>query len=297
MLTQQLLNGLIVGSVYALFALGFTLVFGVLNILNLAHGAVFMWGAFVGLYAVTVAGLPLPVAFLLGTVAAGILSVLVDLLVFRPMRKRNSDEFGALVASLGANLVLISLAQQVSNARIMSFPFGTFPIVIFEFLGLRISLLQITMVACLIVLVSGLLYYVYVMPFGRQVRAVAVSERTAVLLGVNPTAVYVRTFFIAGALAGAAGVIIGLAFNSVQFLMGEPMMLRAFVVIILGGMGSIRGAIVAGLLLGVVQTTVVTYISSQLSDAIIFALLFIALLVRPTGLFRGLRTPARVARS
>ena len=297
MLIQQLLNGLIVGSVYALFALGFTLVFGVLNILNLAHGAVFMWGAFVGLYAVTAAGLPLPVAFLLGTVAAGVLSVLIDLLVFRPMRKRNSDEFGALVASLGANLVLISLAQQVSNARIMSFPFGTFPIVIYEFLGLRISLLQITMVLCLIVLVSALLYYVYITPFGRQVRAVAVSDRTAVLLGINPTAVYVRTFFIAGALAGAAGVIIGLAFNSVQFLMGEPMMLRAFVVIILGGMGSIRGAIVAGLLLGVVHTLVVTYLSSQLSDAIIFAILFVALLVRPTGLFRGLRQPARVARS
>jgi branched-chain amino acid transport system permease protein len=297
MLVQQLLNGLIVGSVYALFALGFTLVFGVLNILNLAHGAVFMWGAFVGLYAVTVAGLPLAVAFLLGTLAAGVLSVLVDFLVFRPMRARNSDEFGALVASLGANLVLISLAQQVSNARIMSFPFETFPIVIFEFLGLRISLLQITMVASLVVLVSGLLYYLYVMPFGRQVRAVAVSERTAVLLGVNPTAIYVRTFFIAGALAGAAGVIIGLAFNSVQFLMGEPMMLRAFVVVILGGMGSIRGAIIAGLLLGVVQTTVVTYLSSQLSDAIIFAVLFVALLVRPTGLFRGLRQPARVARS
>jgi branched-chain amino acid transport system permease protein len=297
MLTQQLLNGLFVGSVYALFALGFTLVFGVLNILNLAHGAVFMWGAFIGLYSVTQLGLPLPVAFLLAMLGAGILSVLVDLLVFRPMRKRNSDEFGALVASLGANLVLISIAQQVSNARILSFPFGTFPVEIFTFLGLRVSLLQITMVLCLVVLAGLLLYFVYVLPFGRQVRAVAVSERTAVLLGVNPTSVYLRTFFIAGALAGAAGVIIGLAFNSVQFLMGEPMMLRAFVVIILGGMGSIRGAIVAGLLLGVVQTTVVTYLSSQLSDAIIFALLFFALLLKPTGFFRGLRPITRVARS
>lgn len=297
MLVQQLLNGLIVGSVYALFALGFTLVFGVMNILNLAHGAVFMWGAMVGLYAVTAGGLPIPAAFVLGTIAAGILSVLVDFLVFRPMRARNSDEFGALIASLGANLVLISLAQQLTNSRILSFPFGTFPIIIFKFAGLRISLLQITMVASLAVLVGALLYYLFVTPFGRQVRAVAVNERTAVLLGVNPMAVYVRTFFIAGALAGAAGVIIGLAFNSVQFLMGEPMMLRAFVVIILGGMGSIRGAIVAGLLLGIVQTMVVTYVSSQLSDAIIFGLLFVALLVRPTGLFRGFRQPARVARS
>lgn len=297
MLTQQLLNGVFVGSVYALFALGFTLVFGVMNILNLAHGAVFMWGAFIGLYSVTWLGLPLPLAFLLAMLGAGLLSVLVDLLVFRPMRKRNSDEFGALVASLGANLVLISIAQQVSNARIQSFPFGTFPVEIFTFLGLRVSLLQITMVLCLVVLAGILLYFVYVMPFGRQIRAVAVSERTAVLLGVDPGAVYLRTFFIAGALAGAAGVIIGLAFNSVQFLMGEPMMLRAFVVIILGGMGSIRGAIVAGLLLGIVQTTVVTYLSSQLSDAIIFALLFIALLVKPTGFFRGLRQPSRVARS
>lgn len=297
MLAQQILNGLIVGTVYALFSLGFTLIFGVLNILNLAHGAVFMWGALIGLYAVQTLGMPLPFAFLLACVAAGLLSVLVDFLVFRPMRKRQADEFGGLVASIGASLVLVSAAQQLTHAEIVSFPYGTFPIVVYELAGLRISLLQLAMLACLIVMVGGLLYYLYVMPFGRQVRAVAVSDRTAVLLGVNPGAVYVRTFFIAGALAGAAGVILGLAFNSVHFLMGDPMMLRAFVVIVLGGMGSIRGAVLAGLLLGVVQTTTVAFLSSRLSDAIIFGLLFVVLLVRPTGFFGGLRSISRVARS
>lgn len=296
MLIQQVLNGLIVGSVYAIFSLGFTLVFGVLNILNLAHGGVFMWGAFVGLYAVSLAHLPLPIAFLLAVIVAGVLSVLIELFVFRPMRARNSDEFGRLVASIGANLILISVAQQVSQARIYGFPFGTFPIKNYELLGLRVSLLQFTVMGCLLVMAGALFYYIYMSPFGRQVRAVAVSERTSQLLGVNSSAVYLRTFFIAGALAGAAGVMIGVALNSVQFLMGEPMMLRAFVVVILAGMGSIHGALIVGLLLGVVQTLVVAYVSSQLSDAIIFGLLFVVLLVLPTGLFRGLRTPARVAR-
>jgi branched-chain amino acid transport system permease protein len=294
---QQILNGLIVGSVYALFALGFTLIFGVMNILNMAHGAVFMWGALIGLYCVQTLALPLPLAFLLACIGSGFLSLLIDQLVFRPMRQRDGDEFGGLVGSIGASLVLISAAQQFTHAEIMNFPFGTFPIHHFEFAGLRVSLLQLSMVGCLVLMAGGLFYYLYGMPFGRQVRAVAVSERTALLLGVDPKAVYRRTFFIAGALAGAAGVILGLAFNSVHFLMGDSMMLRAFVVIVLGGMGSVQGAVLAGLLLGVVQTTTVAYLSSQLSDAIIFGLLFLVLLFKPTGFFQGLKNVSRVTRS
>ena len=123
------------------------------------------------------------------------------------------------------------------------------------------------------------------------------SERTATLLGVNPSSVYLQIFFISGALAGAAGVLIGLMFNSVHFLMGEPYLLRAFVVVVLGGLGSPVGAVVAGLLLGLIQTLTVVYLSSGLSDAIIFAILFGVLLIKPTGLFAGLRRDARVGRT
>jgi branched-chain amino acid transport system permease protein len=296
MFAQQLLNGLAVGCIYSLFALGFTLVFGVMNILNLAHGAVFMASAFIGLFVVKNLELPLFVAFIAAMLAGGVLSVVVDFFAFRPLRKRSADEFGALVSSMGANLILISIAQQLSGAKILSFPFDAFPIVFYQIGGLRISLLQITEFACMAVMVGLLFLYVYRTGFGRQVRAVAVSERTSVLLGIKPASVYLQTFFIAGGLAGGAGVIIGLAFNSVHFLMGDSMMLRAFLVVILGGMGSIGGAVVAGLIIGVLQVMVTTYISSELSDTILFSMLFIILLVRPTGFFQGLRREARVTR-
>jgi branched-chain amino acid transport system permease protein len=294
---QQILNGIVVGSVYSLFALGFTLVFGVQNILNLAHGALFMVGAFIGLYAVTLTDLPLPVALLAATVGAGCVGVLLDFFAFRPLRKRRAGEFPPIISSIGANLILISIAQQVSDAQVSGFPFGTFPIVIYNFLGLRITLQQIVILGCVSAFSAGLLLLLSHTSFGRQVRAVAVNERVSLLLGVNPSQVYALTFFIAGALAGAAGFIIGIAFNSVYFLMGEPLLLRGFVVVILGGTGSVLGSLVAGFMLGIIQTMSVFYFSSQISDVIIFVLLFLILVFRPTGLFKGLRPDFRVGRN
>lgn len=296
MFAQQLINGLVMGSTYALFALGFTLTFGVLHVLNLAHGAVFMVGALVGLYSITAAALPLPAAFLLAILGGGLASVLVDWVALRPLRRRGANEFAAIVSSLGIAQVLMSLGQVVSKTQTMRFPFDTFPIVFHEFLGLRVSLLQIVIVGAVALLVAALLYYLFMTSFGRQIRAVAISERTATLLGVNPNAVYFQVFFISGALAGAAGVIIGLAFNSVHFLMGEPYLLKAFVVIVLGGLGSVGGAVVAGLLLGVMQTLTVAFLSSALSDAIIYSMLFVILLLRPGGLFGSFHRETRVVR-
>jgi branched-chain amino acid transport system permease protein len=297
LLLQQTLNGLVVGAVYALFALGFTLVFGVLRILNLAHGAIFTWGAFVGLFAVTMAGLPLPMALLLAMVAAGTISVLVDLVAFRPLRRRGAPEFSAIVSSIGAGLILVSLAQKASRTQVMRFPFDAFPVRVFEFAGLRISLLQLTVVASVALMIVLLQLMLFKTSLGRQLRAVAASERTASLLGVNPNFVYLATFFLSGALAGLAGVLIGLSFSSVHFLMGEPFLLRAFVVIVLGGLGSVPGAVAGGLVLGLVQTLAVAFLSSQLADAILFGLLFVLLLLRPSGLFGSAAVQSRVARS
>lgn len=297
MFAQQVLNGLVVGSAYALFALGFTLVFGVNRVLNLAHGAVFTWGAFTGLWGITDWGLPLPVAVLLAMGTGGALSVLLDLVAFRPLRRQgNSSEYGAIVSSIGAGLVLLWAAQQASGTRVMRFPFDAFPVVIYRFWGLRISLLQLAVVGCVALLVAGLLWLLHRTSFGRQVRAVAQAERTALLLGVDAGRVQAAVFFLSGALAGAAGVLLGLAFNSVHYLMGEPLLLRAFVVVVLGGLGSLAGAVVAGLSLGVVQALAVAYLSAGVADAVLFVLLFLALLVRPTGLFGQAGAAARVAR-
>lgn len=283
MIAQHILNGLVVGGVYALFALGFTLVFGIHKILNLAHGAVFMTGAFIALYSVE-AGLPLWLGFLLAMAGTGLLSVAIEVTAFRPLRNTGEAEFGAIISSIGANLIVITIAQRLSDTLVLRFPFDTFPVVIYQFLGLRVQALQLFMTACAALLVLVLTFYLYRTRFGRQVRAVAGNERAAVLLGVNPNVVYFQTFFLSGALAGAAGILIGLAFNNIHFMMGEPFLLRGFVVIILGGLGSIPGALLAGLVFGMIETLTIAYLPSGLTDTIIFAILFIILLVRPNGL-------------
>lgn len=283
MLAQQLLNGLVVSGVYALFSLGFTLVFGIQRILNLAHGAVFMTGAMVAYYTVDGGG-PLWLAFILAIIVSGCLSVLVEITCFRRLRKTGDEEFGGVVSSIGAGLVITTIAQQISNTQILRFPFETFPVVIFRFWGLRVSMLQLFMAGAAIVMVLILGYLFYKTAFGRRVRAVTDNERAATLMGINPNRIYMQTYFLAGALAGAAGVLVGLAFNSISFVMGEPYMMFGFAIIILGGLGSIPGALLASLIFGMVQTLTIAYLPSGLTDTIIFAALFLILLVRPHGL-------------
>lgn len=297
MLMQQLLNGIVVGSVYALFALGFTLLFGVNHIMNMAYGAVFMWGAFAGLYAVTMLDAPIYLALLLGMLAGGVVSVVLDLVAFRPLRRRGAPEFSAIVTSIGADLVLLSIAQKVSNTAIMRFPFDAFPIIFFTFFGLRIQLLQLVIIGLVVVMVFGLVWYLYRTSFGLRIRSVAYAEQTSRLLGISPGPINIQVFFISGALAGMAGVLIGLVFNSVHFAMGEPLLMRAFVIIILGGLGSIPGALIAGLVIGIVQTLSVAYISSGAAEAIVFLALFIMIVVRPTGLFGQPTAAMRVQRT
>lgn len=297
MLMQQLLNGIVVGSVYGLFALGFTLLFGVNHIMNMAHGSVFMWGAFAGLYSVVLLDAPIYVALLIGMLAGGAVSVLLDLFAFRPLRRRGAPEFSAIVSSIGADLVLLSIAQKVSNTAIMRFPFDAFPVVFFSFLGMRVQLLQLVIMALVVLMVVGLVWYLYRTSFGLRIRSVAYAEQTSRLLGINPGPVNMQVFFISGALAGMAGVLIGLVFNSVHFAMGEPLLLRAFVIIILGGLGSIPGALIAGLAIGIVQTLSVAYISSGVAEAIVFGALFLVIVVRPTGLFGQATAAMRVQRA
>ncbi len=283
MIAQQLLNGIVVGGVYALFALGFNLVFGIQRILNLAHGAVFMAGAFTAWYTVVNGG-PLWLGFLLAMALSGCLSVLIELVCFRRLRRTGDEEFGAIISSIGASLVIMTIAQRISGTRIVRFPFDTFPIQIYQVAGLRISLLQLFMAAAAFALVVVMAWFVYRTPWGRRIRAVTENARAAMLTGVNPNAVYRQTYFMAGALAGAAGVLVGLAFNSIHYMMGEPYLLFGFVIIILGGLGSIPGALLAALLFGMMQTLTIAFLPTGLTNAVIFLGLFLILLLRPHGL-------------
>ncbi|HSV83461.1 MAG TPA: branched-chain amino acid ABC transporter permease [Ramlibacter sp.] len=286
MLSQQLLNGVITGSIYALFALGFTLVFSVHRLLNLAHGGVFMVGAFVGYWTV-LQGLPIWIAAPVAAVVAGLVSAAVQLVALQRLRRHplRVVEFAALITTLGADLILVSGAQKLSDNQTVRFPFGTFPVHFFEVAGLRMSLLQLVVLATVSLLLAFLLHYLYRTRAGRQVRAVASNERAAHLLGVNPNAVYFQTFFISGAMAGIAGVLIALSFNAIDARMGEPYMLRAFVIIVLGGLGSIPGCVVAALFFGLAQTLSVAYLPPGVPDIVLYSLLFLVLLVRPSGLF------------
>ena len=296
MIAQQILNGLVLGGVYALFALGFTLIFGIHRIMNMAHGAVFMAGAFIGLYTVR-AGLPLWAALPIAMIGAGLISIFIEMIAFKPLRKLAlaDAELASIISSIGAGLIIMSLAQYISKTETMRFPFGTVSPEAIVTLGLRVTMLQLLMLGIAIAMVALLAFYLYRTPQGRQIRAVAGNYRAAQLLGVNPNMIFYQTFFLCGALAGVAGVLVGLAFNAIQFLMGEPFLLKAFVAIILGGLGSVPGALVGGLVLGLLQALSAAYLEPLLVDAVIFSMLFVILMVRPDGLF-GKSSPEGVTK-
>lgn len=284
MIAQQILNGLITGAIYALFALGFTLVFSVNRVLNLAHGGVFMAAALLA-YFLVVSGMNFVLAVIAAAVFAGGVSMLVEFVALRRLRKFPTHvmEFAALVTTLGADIVLVNVGHKFTDAQTTRFPFGTFPNVFFNVIGLRISLLQIVVVGTVALMLLFLLCYLYRSQAGLKLRAVASSEKASVLLGIDPNRVYSQTFFISGVMAGIAGILIALSFNSINAHMGESYILKAFVIIVLGGLGSITGCVLAALFLGAVQTLCVAYLPPGAPDIILYSLLFVVLLVRPAG--------------
>jgi branched-chain amino acid transport system permease protein len=287
---QQIINGLFLGSIYALFALGYTLVFGVLDILNLAHAAVFMLASFVALALVGEAGLHILVALPLATLFAGLLGVVLERVAFRPLRGRADSNVSGLISSLAVAAILEAVALEIWGPNVSRFPFGTIPDRQIAFLGGVVSRLQLTIVAVAVAIFLVLTWLVTRTRLGREVRAVAESVRAARVLGIDVDRVISASFFISSALGGAAGVLFGLAFNSVSPDMGRSVELKGLAVIILGGMGSMPGAVIAGFALGLTEVFVVAGFGSSWRDAVSFAGLFLILVLRP----RGLLGPASV---
>lgn len=285
MLEQQLINALSLGSVYALFALGFTLVFGVLGVINLSHGAIFMLGSYAALLLVEQLALPLWLAMLTAMLAAGCLGLLIDFLVLRPLRKRNAPHLAPMIATIGVAIMLTNLAQGLFGAANQRFPVGTIPEDSFTVKDMHVTEVQIGIVLISFGLMVVLLAVMRRTQLGRALRAIAESPKAAYLLGVNVEGLFFLTSFTAAALGGAAGVLVGLSFNAISPFMGQPMLHKGIAVIILGGMGDIRGALIGGLFLGFAEVMTIAYISSDLRDAVAFGLLFLILLVRPSGMF------------
>ncbi|TAM13183.1 MAG: branched-chain amino acid ABC transporter permease [Pandoraea sp.] len=285
MLEQQLFNALSLGSVYALFALGFTLVFGVLGVINLSHGAIFMLGSYVALLLVDTLSLPLPLALLGAMLVTGLIGFLVDYLILRPLRARNVPHLVPMIATIGVAIMLTNLTQGLFGTDNKRFPFGTIPEGSFNLGHLHVTAVQLGIIGISFVLMLVLLSIMRKTQLGRALRAIAESPKAAYLLGINVNGLFYLTSFAAAALGGAAGVLVGLSFNAISPYMGQPMLLKGIAVIILGGMGDIRGALIGGLFLGFAEVLTVAYISSDFRDAVAFGLLFLILLVRPSGMF------------
>lgn len=285
---QQIVNGVFLGSMYALFALGYTLVFGVLDILNLAHAAVFMLASFVALVLVSTLHLHILLALPLAMIAAGIVGLVLERLAFRPLRGRSDSNISGLISSLAMATIFEAIALEIWGPNVTRFPYETLPQgspLAVPLLGATLSRLQLTTIAISVLLFAGLWWLVQRTRLGRDVRAVAESPRAARVLGVNVDRAIASAFFISSALGGAAGVLFGLAYNSVSPDLGRSVELKGLAVIIVGGMGSMTGAVVAGFALGLVEVFVVSSFGASYRDAASFAALFLILVLRPRGLF------------
>lgn len=300
---QQFLNGLSIGSVYAIFALGYTLVFSILGIINFAHGAIFTLGAYFtyalmggtfglnGLLANVTLPIQLPfaLALLLGSILAGLVGIGIERLAFRPLRQRGADPLLTVVSSLGVAVVIVNLIQYLVGAESYTFPantYGTLPAAI-NF-GTAEKPIPIRTVQVVIFTVSGawlviLTYLINFTKFGKAMRAVAEDPVTASLLGINPDQFIVLTFFVSSFLGGLAGTLVGSSFSIAGPYFGLSFGLKGLAVIVLGGLGSIPGAVIGGLTIGIIEAFVPAEYSAY-RDAVAFGLLFVILLVRPQGL-------------
>lgn len=285
MFLQQIANALALSAVYSLFAIGFTLIFGVLEVITLAHGAVFMMGAFAGLIAVTKFNAGLASTLLVSMIVSGLAGYLIDLIAIRPLRKRKFHHLAPMIATIGCATIITSTYQGIFGAEAYRFPFDFVPSTSYDIGGIQLTLLQLIIIGISLFLMVVLIFFLNKTRWGKAVRAVAENPKTAALLGIPVEQVFRLTMSISSAFGGAAGVLTGLNFNTIHTFMGGPILHRGIAVIILGGMGDIRGAMAGGLILGFSEILSVAYISSDFRDAISFGLLFLILLVRPSGIF------------
>lgn len=285
MLEQQLFNALSLGCVYALFALGFTLVFGVLGVINLSHGAVFMVGAYAALQAITRLGFPLWAALAFAFAFAGALGLVIDVLVLKPLRARGAPHLVPMIATIGLAIALNSLVQGLFGAENQRFPSEVLPQQTIRLGSLHLTAIELGIIGLSFAMMAVLLLTLKRTQLGRALRAIAESPKAAALLGIDVEGLFMLTSFVAAGLGGIAGVLIGLYSNALFPLMGQPILHKGIAVVILGGMGDIRGAMLAGLFLGFAEVLSVAYIGSTMRDAVGFGLLFLVLLVRPKGLF------------
>ena len=280
---SYLLNGISLGSVYAIIALGYTMVYGIAKMLNFAHGDVIMVGSYVAFTAINNMGLPIPVAILLSVVVCTVLGVVIEGVAYRPLR--HASKLAVLITAIGVSYFLQNMALLIFGANTKSFT----SVVQVKPLSLAGGQLNIsgetivTILACVVIMI-GLMAFIKYSKAGHAMLAVSEDDGAARLMGINVNRTISLTFAIGSALAAIAGVLLCSAYPSLTPYTGSMPGIKAFVAAVFGGIGSIPGAFIGGILLGIIEILARAYISSQLSDAIVFSVLIIVLVVRPTGL-------------
>jgi branched-chain amino acid transport system permease protein len=286
---QDVLNVVVIGSIYTLFALGLTLSWGVLNILNLAHGATFMFGGLLAYLVTKDSALSLWIVLPISALACGLIAVVLEVVAYRQIRNRVADlhaaELATMIASIGAAAALVAGAEVITENQLVGINPATFNVTRTEILGLRITNLEIIIIIAAALLSVLLVLFVTRTRHGRALRALAQDPYTCGLMGISPDRMAAATMFVSGALAGVAGVLLAMQLNTVEAHVGEPLLLKAFAVIILGGVGSVQGAIAAAFIVALAETLTDVYIGTSVRDAVAFGLIILLLLFRPQGLF------------
>ncbi len=295
---QLLLNGTALGSIYALIALGYTMVYGILRLINFAHGDIVMVGAYAGLFtAITIGASDHPtignffIVLIAAMAASAFLGLLIERLAYRPLR--HVPRLNLLITAVGVSLLLENLGQVVFGATPRVFPDIMPSVALFQFGQVAVTNQQVVVFGTSLFLMIILEWIVLKTKLGRAMRAVSFSHEIASLVGIPTDKIVAFTFAVGSALAAAAGILVCISYPKVDPLMGVMIGIKAFVAAVLGGIGSIRGAVVGGFIMGIAEAMVVGYGSSTYRDALAFALLILILLFKPAGLF-GKYQPEKV---
>ena len=278
---QQLVNGLSIGSIYALIALGYTMVYGIIKLINFAHGDIYMLGAYVGFISIAQLHLGFFPALLLAMVVCGVLGVVIERIAYKPLR--HATRIAALITAIGVSYFLEYSTQKVMGPGVKTYP-SVLSNQTFHVFGIQIQMQQIYILAITIILMLALQFIVRKTKIGRSMRAVSVDADAAKLMGINVDATISYTFAIGSALAGAGGVLVGMYYNTINPLMGMVPGIKAFVAAVFGGIGIIPGAMFGGFFIGIVEALVTAYGISLYKDAVVYAILILILIIKPAGL-------------
>lgn len=278
---QQLINGLSIGSVYALMAVGYSLVYSIMNFSNFAHGGVIMIGAYLGFFAMTALKVPFIVAFALAALGAALLAIILERIAYSPLRKRNAPFLYFIISAMGASIFLENIVVATIGPTFRTYP-RVFAAAPFDIGGVSVGRLDLTMFIISAISLSILVYIIERTRVGMGIRATAYSVRASALMGVNTNRIILIVFGLGGLLAGIAGMLFGMKYTvypQIGFIT-----MKSFIAAVFGGLGSLPGAVIGSIILGTIETITAGYISSQYRDLIAFVLLILVLIIRPSGL-------------